>query len=43
MAKDHGAPGDGQHPRAWTRGRSETELPTSERRKESVAGLCRMR
>ena len=33
----------GNSPRAWTRGRAETESPKSERRKESVAGQCRMR
>ena len=38
MAKDHGAPEAGQLPRVWTR-----ESPKSERRKESVAGQCRMR
>ena len=43
MAEDHGAPEAGQLPRAWTRGRRETESPKSERRKESVAGQCRMR
>ena len=43
MAEDHGAPEAGQLPRAWTRGRKETESPKSERRKESVAGQCRMR
>ena len=40
MAEDHGAPEAGQLPRVWTRGRRETK---SERRKESVAGQCRMR
>ena len=44
MAEDHGAPEAGQISRAWTRGRRETrESPKSERRKESVAGPCRMR
>ena len=44
MAEDHGAPEVGQLPRAWGRGRRETEIcPKSERRKESVAGQCRMR
>ena len=40
MAEDHGAPEAGQLPRVWTRGHKETK---SERRKESVAGQCRMR
>ena len=43
MAEDHGAPEDGQLPRAWTRDRRETESPKSERRKQSVAGQSRMR
>ena len=43
MAEDHGAPEAGQLPRAWIRGRSNKESPKSERRKESVAGQCRMR
>ena len=43
MAEDRGAPEAGQLPRAWTRGRRETESPKSERRKESVAGQCRMK
>ena len=43
MAEDHGAPEAGQLPKAWTRGRNKTESPKSERRKESVAGQCRMR
>ena len=49
MAEDHGAPEAGKLPRASTRGRRETEVverqrsPKSERRKESVAGQCRMR
>ena len=41
MAEDHGAPETGQVPRVWTRGHR--ELPKSERRKDSVAGQCRMR
>ena len=43
MAVHHGAPEAEQLPRVWTRGRKETESPKSERRKESVAGQCRMR
>ena len=44
MAEDHGAPEAGQLPRVWARGRKEIrESPKSERRKESVAGQCRMR
>ena len=44
MAEDHGAPEAEQLLRVWTRGRKETkESPKSERRKESVAGQCRMR
>ena len=38
MAEDHGAPEAGKLPRIWIR-----ESPKSERRKESVAGQCRMR
>ena len=38
MAGDHGAPEAGQLPSTWTR-----ESPKRERRKESVAGQCRMR
>ena len=30
-------------PRVWTRGHRDTESPKSERRKESVAGQCRIR
>ena len=40
IAEDHGAPEAGELPSALTRGHRETE---SERRKESVAGQCRMR
>ena len=43
MAGDYGAPEAGQIPRVWTRGRRDRESPKSERRKESVAGQCRMR
>ena len=43
MAEDHGVPEAEEFPRAWTRGRTETESPKSERRKESVAGQYRMR
>ena len=43
IAEDHGPPEAGHLPRAWTRGRRETESPKSERRKESVAGQRRMR
>ena len=43
MAEDHGAPEAEQLPRVWTRGCREIESPKSERRKESVAGQCRMR
>ena len=32
-----------QLPRVWTRGCRETQSPKSERRKESIAGQCRMR
>ena len=39
----HGAPEAEKLPRAWTRVRRDRELPKSERRKESVAGLGRMR
>ena len=35
MDKNHKAPEAGQLPKAWTRGRKETELPKSEWRKES--------
>ena len=38
MAEGHGVPEAGQPPRAWTKGRRETESPESERCKESVAG-----
>ena len=31
MAEDHAAPEAGQLPKAWTRGRRETESPKSER------------
>ena len=41
MAEDCGAPEARKLPRAWTRGRREP--PKNERRKESVAGQCRMR
>ena len=37
MAKDHGTPETGQLPRAWTRDRTETKSPKSERRQESIA------
>ena len=40
MAEDHGAPEAGQLSMVWTRGHRES--PKSERRKESVAGQCRM-
>ena len=43
MAEDQGAPEAGKLPRVWTRGRREIESPKSERRKDSVAGQCRMR
>ena len=43
MAEDNGAPEAGKLPRVWTRGRRDRELPKSERRKEAVAGQCRMR
>ena len=43
MEEDHGAPEAGQLPRVWTRSRRGIESPKSERRKESVAGQCRMR
>ena len=45
MAEDHRAPEARQLPRAWTRGREERviESSKSERRKESVAGQCRIR
>ena len=43
MADDHGAPEAEQLPRVWTKGRKEIESPKSERRKQSVAGQCRMR
>ena len=43
MAENHGAPEAGQLPKAWTKGRRETELPKSEWREESVTGQCRMR
>ena len=43
MAEDHGAPEAKQLSRARTRGRREIESPKSKRRKESVAGQCRMR
>ena len=43
MAGDHDSPEAGQLPRVWTRGRRGIESPKSERRKESVAGQCRMR
>ena len=40
MEEDHGAPEAGQFPSTWTRScrsRRETELPKSERYKESVS------
>ena len=43
MAEDHGAPDAVQLPRVWTRDLRDRESPKSERRKESVAGQCRMR
>ena len=43
MAEDHGALEAGQISRASTRGRGDRQSPKSERRKESVAGQCRMR
>ena len=43
MADDHGAPKAKQFSWAWIRGLREAELPMSKRRKESVAGQCRMR
>ena len=43
MKEDHGAPEAGQLPRVWTKGQRDRESPKSERRKESVAGQCRMR
>ena len=44
MAEDHGAPEAGQLPRVWPEViERDRESPKSERRKESVAGQCRMR
>ena len=43
MAEDRGAPEAGQLSRVWTRDRRDRESPKSERRKESVAGQCRVR
>ena len=43
MAGDHGAPEARKLPKVWTRGRRETDSLKTERRKESVAGQCRMR
>ena len=43
MAEDHGAPEAGQLPRLDQRSYRDIESPKSERRKESVAGQCRMR
>ena len=43
MAGDHGAPEARKLPKVWIRGRKETDSPKSERRRESVAGQCRMR
>ena len=37
------SPRSRQLPKAWTRGRKETESPKSERRKQSIAGQCNMR
>ena len=38
MAEDHGGPEAGQLPRAWTRGRRETENRQKASGAESVAG-----
>ena len=43
MAEDYGAPEAGQLPRAWIRGRGETESRQRASRAESVARQCRMR
>ena len=43
MAKNHGAPEAGLLPKTSTRGRKKRESPKSERRRESVAGQCRMK
>ena len=43
MAGDHEAPEAGQLPKAWTREVKRKEFPKSERRKDSVAGQCKIK